>query len=132
MEVSCQLHVLGALSNEDPPVPIGYEVGWAPEPVWTRRWRQKKPHDCPCRELNTHRPVRGLLPIPPELHRLPGWFSPLLIIHYIRRKFWGLQSHVGKWHTIDSLLVLLQVSSIGISWCASPPLYLAVTLMYQA
>jgi hypothetical protein len=35
MEVSGQLNPLG----KEPPVPIGYEAGWDPEPVWTT-WRK--------------------------------------------------------------------------------------------
>jgi hypothetical protein len=27
--------------GKDPPVPIGQEVGWAPEPVWTQRLGEK-------------------------------------------------------------------------------------------
>jgi hypothetical protein len=26
--------------GKEPPIPIGYEVGWAPEPVWTRWWKE--------------------------------------------------------------------------------------------
>jgi hypothetical protein len=37
MEVSGQLHAPAALSL----VPIGYEAGWAPEPIWTL-WRGEK------------------------------------------------------------------------------------------
>jgi hypothetical protein len=37
MEVSDELHALTAL----PPVPIGLEAGWAPEPVWTVCRREK-------------------------------------------------------------------------------------------
>jgi hypothetical protein len=36
MEVSGQLHV-----PADTPVPIGQEAGWAPEPAWLRRRREK-------------------------------------------------------------------------------------------
>jgi hypothetical protein len=37
-----QLHALAALSpGKEPPAPIGYEAGWAPEPVWTL-WREEK------------------------------------------------------------------------------------------
>jgi hypothetical protein len=40
-EVSGQLHAPAALPPEkEPPVPIRYEVGWVPEPVWTM-WRRK-------------------------------------------------------------------------------------------
>jgi hypothetical protein len=36
MEVSGQLHTPAALPPEEElPAPIGYEAGWAPEPVWT-------------------------------------------------------------------------------------------------
>jgi hypothetical protein len=39
MEVSGQPHAPAAL----PPVPIREEAEWAPEPVWTRWWREKFP-----------------------------------------------------------------------------------------
>jgi hypothetical protein len=36
LEVSGQLNAPTALPpGEEPPVPIGKEAGWAPEPVWT-------------------------------------------------------------------------------------------------
>jgi hypothetical protein len=34
MEVSALIHAPAALTPEEPPVPIGQEVGWTPEPVW--------------------------------------------------------------------------------------------------
>jgi hypothetical protein len=41
MEVVGQIHAPAALSPEkEPPVPIGYEAGWASEPVWTL-WRRE-------------------------------------------------------------------------------------------
>jgi hypothetical protein len=44
MEVSGQLHAPAALSSgKGAMVPIGQEAGWAPEPVWTRWWREKFP-----------------------------------------------------------------------------------------
>jgi hypothetical protein len=36
-------------------VPIGYEAGWAPEPVWTL-WRREKSYLC--RDTNPDRPAR--------------------------------------------------------------------------
>jgi hypothetical protein len=40
-EVSSELHVLAALNpGKESPVLIWYEVGWAPEPVWTT-WRSE-------------------------------------------------------------------------------------------
>jgi hypothetical protein len=38
MGVSGQHHAPAALY---PPVPIGQEAGWAPEPVWTQRLEEK-------------------------------------------------------------------------------------------
>jgi hypothetical protein len=36
-----QLHALAALPpRKEPPVPILYEVGWTPEPVWTTLRRE--------------------------------------------------------------------------------------------
>jgi len=42
MGASDQLHASAALPPEKkPPVPVGQEVGWLPESVWTR-WRREK------------------------------------------------------------------------------------------
>jgi hypothetical protein len=42
MEVSGQLNAPAALlPGKQPLVPIGYYARWAPEPVWTRWWREK-------------------------------------------------------------------------------------------
>jgi hypothetical protein len=41
--------------GKGPPVPIGQEAGWAPEPVWTQRLQEKL--FCSCRGSNLHRPV---------------------------------------------------------------------------
>jgi hypothetical protein len=42
MEVSGQLHALATMTpGKEPPVPIGYEAGSAPEPVWTL-WGKEK------------------------------------------------------------------------------------------
>jgi len=44
MEVSGQLHAPAALPpGKEPMVPIGWGARWAPEPFWTRRWREKFP-----------------------------------------------------------------------------------------
>jgi hypothetical protein len=44
MEMSGQLQALAALpSGKEDLVTTGEEVGWAPEPVWTRWWREKLP-----------------------------------------------------------------------------------------
>jgi hypothetical protein len=50
------------------PVPIGEEAGWPPDPVWTRRRREKSPY--PCLESNSGRPARSLVTILTELSRL--------------------------------------------------------------
>jgi hypothetical protein len=41
--VSGQCHVPAVLypPGKGPPVPIGQEAGWAPEPVWTQRLQEK-------------------------------------------------------------------------------------------
>jgi hypothetical protein len=41
--------------GKGPPVPIGQEARWAPEPVWTQMIGEKIL--CPCRESNPDRPV---------------------------------------------------------------------------
>jgi hypothetical protein len=39
MSVSSHLHAPAA--GKGPPVPIGQEAGWVPEPVWTQRLEEK-------------------------------------------------------------------------------------------
>jgi hypothetical protein len=43
MGVSGQRHAPAALlpPGKEPPVPIGQEAGWTPEPVWTQRLEEK-------------------------------------------------------------------------------------------
>jgi hypothetical protein len=43
MEVSDQLHILVTLPfrKKEPAVPIGWEAGWVPEPVWMWWSREK-------------------------------------------------------------------------------------------
>jgi hypothetical protein len=44
MEVSGQLHAPAAFPpGKEPLVPSGEEAGWAPEPFWTRWFREKFP-----------------------------------------------------------------------------------------
>jgi hypothetical protein len=68
--VSGQLHAQATLSPEkQPPVPMGYEAGWAPEPVWTT-WRREK--SCPYRYSKSDpSAVQQPIAIPTELSRLP-------------------------------------------------------------
>jgi hypothetical protein len=50
VEVSGQFHALAILPHrKKSPVPIGYEDGWTPEPVWML-WKRKK--SLPCQEWN--------------------------------------------------------------------------------
>jgi hypothetical protein len=42
MDASGQLHASANLpSGKEPPVPIRYEIDWAPEPFWTLRTKEK-------------------------------------------------------------------------------------------
>jgi hypothetical protein len=44
LKMSSQLHASAALpSRKELPVPIGYEAGWTPEPVWTT-WKTSWPY----------------------------------------------------------------------------------------
>jgi hypothetical protein len=43
MEVSGELHAPAYRQGKTPLIPNGQEAGWAPEPVWTRWWREKFP-----------------------------------------------------------------------------------------
>jgi hypothetical protein len=49
------------IHGDSPLVPIGYEAGWAPEPVWTRWQKEKNP--CPCRESDPGRSPRSLVTV---------------------------------------------------------------------
>jgi hypothetical protein len=78
MEVSRQLHASATLrSRKEPQVPIEYEAGWAPEPVWML-WRRKKSSSC--RESN-----HGFPACSPRLYRLnypiPIWLWWLLFLY---------------------------------------------------
>jgi hypothetical protein len=55
--VSGQRYVPAALypRGNEPPVPIGQQSGWGPEPVWTRRLEEKL--FCLCQGSNLDRPV---------------------------------------------------------------------------
>jgi hypothetical protein len=52
-----------------PPVPIGEEAGWDPEPVWTQRIEEKS--FCPCRGSNPDRPV-----VQPVVRHYTAWANP--------------------------------------------------------
>jgi len=60
MEMSGHLHAPAAIPpGREPLAPIGYEAGWAPEPVWTR-WQGEKSRPRPRREMNPGRLTRTL------------------------------------------------------------------------
>jgi hypothetical protein len=63
--VSGQIHAPAALPpGKEPPVPIGYEVGWTPEPVYTT-WRSE--NSCPHRDSNSDPSA-----VQPVVNRYPG------------------------------------------------------------
>jgi hypothetical protein len=70
MEVSGQLSGLRALAallpEKEPPVPIGYEARWAPEPVW-KHWSREKALDPDGSQIPAVQPVT----IPTTLSRPP-------------------------------------------------------------
>jgi hypothetical protein len=68
MEVNGQLHAPAALSpGKELPVPTGYEVRWAPEPVWML-WRRE--NLLPLPRIEFHPSNLWLIVIPTEL----SWF----------------------------------------------------------
>jgi hypothetical protein len=73
MGVSGQHHAPAAFypSGKGPPVPIGQEAGWAPEPVCTQRLEEKI--RCPRRESNPDRPV-----VQPVVRHYTAWAKPAL------------------------------------------------------
>jgi hypothetical protein len=75
MEVSGQFHVPAASPpRKEPPVPIGQEAGWTPEPVWTT-WRRE--NSCPHRDSNSDRSV-----VQPVASRYTDWAIPTPIVTY--------------------------------------------------
>jgi len=65
MEVSGWLHTPAALPpGEEFPVRVGWESGWAPEPVWTRGGGT---HHCPRREFNPGRSALSLVTLLTEI-----------------------------------------------------------------
>jgi hypothetical protein len=71
MGVSGQRHAPAALFHpgKGPPVPIGQEDGWAPEPVWTQRLEEKSV--APCQGSNPDRPV-----VQPVVGHYTVWANP--------------------------------------------------------
>jgi hypothetical protein len=61
MGVSGQRHASTALypQGKGPPVPIGWEAGWASEPVWTQGLEEKS--SAPCRGSNFDHPIVQLV-----------------------------------------------------------------------
>jgi hypothetical protein len=54
-ERSASGHGRALAPGKEPPVPIGQEAGWAPEPVWTQRLDEKP--FCLCRGSNLDLPI---------------------------------------------------------------------------
>jgi len=68
MEVSGQFHSPADLPPwKEPLVPVGYEARWAPEPFWTRWWREWV---CFVTASRT-----ALGPIQPPIQWIPGALS---------------------------------------------------------
>jgi hypothetical protein len=69
MEEGRHLYEPAALyPGKGPPITIGKEAGWSPQPAWTRWRREKIP--APDEEPNPGRPFRSLVTIQTELSRL--------------------------------------------------------------
>jgi hypothetical protein len=67
--MSGQLHAPAALPpGKEPPVPNGYEAGWAAEPVWNS-WRGEK--SCPYTDSNLDPSAIQPVAVPTALSRLP-------------------------------------------------------------
>jgi hypothetical protein len=62
--------------GKGPPVPIGQEAGWAPEPVWTQRLQEKIL--CPRRESNPDRPV-----VQPVVRHYTAWANPSPLLYVL-------------------------------------------------
>jgi hypothetical protein len=67
-------------------VPIEWEAGWAPEPFWTRWWREKFPSSASNRTLEP-RSFSPLVSIPTELSRLLKVKSLCFINHHTAKTY---------------------------------------------
>jgi hypothetical protein len=88
-----QLHVAALLSpGTGAPVPIGYEAGWAPEPVWTPCKKEKSLASC------LGRPARTLVIIPTELSSLCNFITRITVLAArVRRNYWNGKKSMQLW-----------------------------------
>jgi len=70
------------------PVPIEYEAGWAPEPVWTF-WKTDESLTTEIRTLDS--PARSPVTIPTALYRLAHTLTVLFPSYEYRFRFTALQ-----------------------------------------
>jgi hypothetical protein len=96
MEVSGQLQAPAALfPGKEPLVPIRYEAGWAPEPIWMRWWRGNFPTPAGTRTpdhlarrstlfalLVQNRRTESKLIFRIQCHYLDSCFSIVVLIHF--------------------------------------------------
>jgi hypothetical protein len=130
MEVSGQLHSLAALlPGKETLVPIGWEAGWASEPVWTRWWREKFPASA--RTRTPDHPGRGpalyhwAIPAPiastvDVSTRLFGFWPTILL-----QKEFVMQNTLVlfvAWSNLEWLIVILKQQTYnGNSFCIDTP-----------
>jgi hypothetical protein len=67
--------------GKGPPVPTGQEAGWAPEPIWTQKPKEKSLRLC--RGLNLDRPV-----VQPVVRHYTDWATRLTIVMFTEAKAW--------------------------------------------
>jgi hypothetical protein len=95
MAVSGHVHPPAALlPGKEALVPIGWEAGWAPEPVWTL-WRRKI--SCPCRESNLGREPIARRNTELERHNLYSPPTIILVIKWRRIRWVVHVACMGIW-----------------------------------
>jgi hypothetical protein len=121
LEVNGQLHASAALPLvKEPPLPIGLEAGWTPEPVWTT-WRRE--NSWPYRDSNfsVAQPVASrytdyAIPAPRMICKLQirsnvelRYRSPLWVISHKRQcSLFALVYRIAAVSRIRSIYVLIQ------------------------
>jgi hypothetical protein len=97
--------------GKGPPLPIVQEAGWAPEPVWTQRLKEKSFRLC--RGSNLDRPV-----LQPVARHCTDWATQLLFMTIFKKVHWNIL-YIFPAHLVPSLNICGAITPLPhtYSWC---------------